>query len=1153
MKTYRALFVVSLAVLGAVLLVTLAEDQAPDAVLSESEDIVNPYPVEPPDMSKISVTAPDVEGYATVIGVAGAVEADAPVAVINLNARNVMTDTAGADGSFSAHLYAPPGSALIVKYEHPGGNRVRWFWQAAVSSIADATTENLNPLPGAILYVGQPAAGDGEVQPFYSVGANLSQSPRGWAGWWVSGTVETYPGSTGMGLRVLPGEPITVTGRLRVTSPALNCTGIPNYTLFTTEAGLRYIFDGQGRAEPWGMWFEGFLTTPTGLPIEHEARGEVVDVGLSLTFTHQTCVSQHAFDGSFSVVFTVPIDLPEGVYRPEADLILADVPLGSGVPVAVVWNAFAERIVGLPTLVLGDAAQPRLPLVLFGDELLNGNRGVQALEDVGHYQMVTRVLYPPRQVIVPRLDERTGQPILYQMEPYSNWLSSTDRRLPNPPHIPLLLPSGQLTIEVHKPDSGVDTLGPAPIRQSSARTPTTPGGADIDQGTGHIGDLYQLRTMDDSFTYSFNQYGLHTILVQGVVFDVYGNPYTIHSTYEVLVARTLDLDPAQLPTTPYVQGDAFAPGLHVFPPFPADVHIQVVHMPYSDPGQAITYTVSGQANRFGYFQPPTGTEIRFNSPGEFRVDMRASFTDPNGTLWAGSVAWGNVVEGPSSLIEAHGRRGMDYQNPPIDDMPAWFLNKNLPADKFGIENYYPYFSGDIHWGDETPDVPWKGDSIHSILTLKDLTGASQTIYNLLRSHFPRNRNGYRWPPVTINLTGLNQRIAIGEAPLFITTRNGIDPAVDPADIDLWGYWYGSSERPDVHVREILSEDNMGTAYWRFNDTYGYQIGEPANGDHPGDIKWEFGGLVLRTITDTNPINEYAIYSSLWVLLPHNDPNGARVTAPFQGTVGGINSGPIMTLLGEEIDMLFLPKGVRPGDVLELGNTISFSGHVGPPLDSRVEVTITSPTGVQRSRTWHANKIGWLYDPTFDFIANEVGRWTVDVFVEHDRPYLPTGVTPHSHNTGTVLGTSGRYEFYVVEPGSPRLYLTSPQPGFITWASGHIQPVLIHGVVPVGTQAIHYTIHDKGVVMAQGTVIPSLSGDFTVAYDAVGLHADFPMLSLTAHEGIWEGLSDEVTISLLAVGSELLRANTVTLIGEEVFIFSGPPEVNFGVAVPLIRR
>jgi hypothetical protein len=278
---------------------------------------------------------------------------------------------------------------------------------------------------------------------------------------------------------------------------------------------------------------------------------------------------------------------------------------------------------------------------------------------------------------------------------------------------------------------------------------------------------------------------------------------------------------------------------------------------------------------------------------------------------------------------------------------------------------------------------------------------------------------------------------------------------------------------------------------------------------------------------------------LWVLLPHGDPVGARVTPPFQFAAGGMNGGPILTLNGQEIDMLFLPKGVRPGDVLEVGDTVSFSGHVGPPLDSRVDVIITSPSGVPHMRSWHANKIGWLYDPTFDFIANEAGRW----------PYLPTGLTPASHNTGTVLGTDGQYEFYVVEPYSPRLLLTSPRPGFIDWPNGQIEPIHIQGFAPAGTTVVYCTIHDKGIVMRQGSVIPNASGAFTVIYDAEMLHQIFSMISLTAYEGKWEGLADEVTINLLAVGSPLgPRAATVTLIGEEIFLKAAQ-----SVYLPLVRR
>jgi len=188
------------------------------------------------------------------------------------------------------------------------------------------------------------------------------------------------------------------------------------------------------------------------------------------------------------------------------------------------------------------------------------------------------------------------------------------------------------------------------------------------------------------------------------------------------------------------------------------------------------------------------------------------------------------------------------------------------------------------------------------------------------------------------------------------------------------------------------------------------------------------------------------------------------------------------------------------------------------------------------------------------VADEVGRWTVDIFVEHDRPYPPNGVTPQSHNTGTVLGTNGQFEFYVVEPDSPALYISSPQPGFIVWPSSGIEPIPIEGRAPPGTTAVYYTIHDKGIVMGQGSVPPGPGGFFSLSYDAKALHDDFPMLSLTAHEGRWEGLADEVSIHLLAVGAETPRAASVTLIGEEVFVQSGEdPGGIYPVYLPLVLK
>lgn len=1091
-----------------------------------------PFPADPPRADRITIGAPDVEGYATVTGAPGSVLPFSGVAIVNLSALNLAVTHSDDEGGFSARLFAPPGSSLWIKYD-PDATRTNQMWVDAHDPAKEPA--DLYDV-GTILTVGTPGTPSERRQQFASVGAFRGEE-RDWAGWWLSGTLTVPIGGTGPGLEVSRGDQVRLVATLRMSSSELECSGVPQYTP-RLDVELRHLFDAGGWTEEGQVWFNADLFTPTGLPIEREGSVEARGVA-SVTCPVLTCVNPHAVQGQVDVTFEVPHDLPDGTYGVFARVDQGGMPMASDVPLTVVWYHDDTSVATLPLLKVGSTAAARIPWVLLADYPLNGHRGVVAWEDSGHYGLPTRPIYPPEHVVVPRLDERSGQPIAYHLEPGSNWLSSTDRRLPCPPTIPLALPSGTLTVRVRRPDGVVDTLGPAPIRQSSVRTPTTPGGAALDDGTGHIGDLFHLATLDGRFAYTFTQDGPHVIVLDGEVRDMFGNTYAIAGIYDVDVARILDLDPAQLPTTPYKQGDAFAPGLHLYPPVPADVTIKLVQMPNSDPARAVTRTISGKANRFGYFQPAVGTDIRLSAAGEFRVDYTAVYTAPGGTRWAGSLTWGNVIEGASPQLEAHGRRGMDYHQDRIDDMPAWFEVFDLPAEKVGIEIYYPYLSGDVHWGNEDR-AP--GDSIHTIITVKDLTGSRQTIYNAIRASWPRARSSFRWPPDDTSAAGLEKRLAVGEAPLVLTTSSGKDASIAPQEIDQWGYWYGSSERPDVHVRELISEDNMGTAYWRFNDTYGYQIGEPADGDHPGDIKWEFGGAVLRV--PSRGIAEYAIYSSFWVLLPHGDVVGARVTPPFQDATGAsINGGPLLTLKGQDIDMLFLPKGVRPGDVLEVGDIVAFSGHVGPPLDSRVAVTITSPSGIVRARTWHANKIGWLYDPGFDFAADRAGRWTVDLSVLHDRPYVGNGVTPLSHNRGTVLGTNGRYEFYVVARGSPRLFILNPPSGFLRWLvgvegmTGRIQPIEIRGIAPPSTTAVRYTIHDKGVVMGQGSVTPDSGGAFAITYDARALHEEFSMLSLTAHEGLWEGLANEVSINLLAIGAQAPQGNTVTLIGEEVFVGS----------------
>ncbi|GEM_PF-576469 len=1087
--------------------------------------------ITPPVAALITISSPDQDGHATVEGVAGAVLPYASVWVENLNARNVVLADADAQGTFQAELFAPPGSSVLVKVD-PTGEETRRLYNSIRSGCADSGSE-INPLWGTIIPVEHSPEETAFGAPFSAVGS-IRECVQ-WAGWWIDGTLEVYSFGLGADPAASPGDTGRIHGTLRIVSSAMDTASIGSIGT-NLYFNLRRLFDADGTPAAWWMWFNSFVFTPTGLPIEVESHGGSYHIGHAEISGFRR-ISDRCAEADFSAEISIPNWVDPGRYEPIVYLEGGSVPLGIGEACVNTWYHW-DSLSFLPKITVGEVDEPHIPWTLFGDVPVNGDRGITAREDAGDFVMPNRVVTPTHLPVIPPTDEVTGAPISYRLDLGSHWISASERRTPCPPHIPFAFPSGELTVRISKPDGTAETLGPAPIRQALSTTPTTWGGEPIDAGTGQIADLYHISTMDDRFRYSFDQWGDYSLTFTGSIDDIYGTTYPIESTFDFVVARVLDLDPAQLPTTPYVVGDSFAPGLHLFPAVPAEVEIRLTHLPDSDPDRAIVHTIKGRANLFGVFAPPSSEAFRFSQPGEYRVDYTATYHEEDGTLWTGTMTWGTVVADRNPPFEAHGRRGMDYHtNGRIDDMPAWFEVFDLPQEKVGIENYYPYFSGDVHWGNED-EAP--GDSIHSLISIKDTT-SDERYYDILRSAWARNVTGYRNPPDDPpTYAGLEKRIDVGEAPLFITTFDGTDPRDYPERIDLWSYWYGSSERPDVRVREIISVDNMGTAYWRFNDTYGYQIGESAEGDLPGDLKWEFGGAVFR-VPDED-IAEYAVYSSLWVLLPHNDPIGARVTPPFQDATGAsINGGPIMTLLGEDIDMLFLPKGLRPGDVLEVGDTISFGGHVGPPLDSRVEVTITSPSGVERSRSLRANEIGWIYDPSFDFSANEHGRWSVSVFVEHDRPYVGNGVIPQSHNTGTVLGTSGDFSFYVVPKGSAPLTITSPNPGRLPWPQGErdmgnrIRPIVIRGQVPAGTDVVHVTVHDKGVVMAQKAITPQGNGSFAYTYDAKQLQRSFPFLSLTAHEGFWEGLADEVTISFLAEGGANAQAAVITLIGEEVFL------------------
>ena len=86
----------------------------------------------------------------------------------------------------------------------------------------------------------------------------------------------------------------------------------------------------------------------------------------------------------------------------------------------------------------------------------------------------------------------------------------------------------------------------------------------------------------------------------------------------------------------------------------------------------------------------------------------------------------------------------------------------------------------------------------------------------------------------------------------------------------------------------------------------------------------------------------------------------------------------MTLMGEDIDLFFHPGGIRPGTILEVGDTASFAGQLAPTLATEVSIEVTSPGGSKTQINGISNKIGYFYAPESDIVVDEPGVWTAKV-------------------------------------------------------------------------------------------------------------------------------------------------------------------------------
>ncbi|HVT44325.1 MAG TPA: hypothetical protein VMT00_08035, partial [Thermoanaerobaculia bacterium] len=920
-------------------------------------------PKHAPRRDRIAISAAGENFDVTLTGAAGASEPLSAVSVLNLMTGQMSYTVSAADGSFSLRMFGAPGSTLVVRHDPTG-------WYSALGP------QHVVGLPATYLHIsgGTENAFSAVMvldEFFLQPGSALTTAIYGTRDVGQVVVTGSFPSRQWQ-----PGQTVSMSGKVLLFSKNLG-SDVSNVRI-TGNFGLIVRFDRDGMERQTEREFHSTDFTPTGLPIERYRNfAHAVEMNISAP----RATGSGRAEADWSLELPIPPNMADGMWQPSIRVAAQGVPTEARVLDGYLSIPSNADTPSLPLVTVGSPNPPRLFWALGLDEFDNGIRGTMAREDAGLCNLANHVLVQPSFFLY-RWKDHDGEPIRYRLEPFLPLSAEEGGTRP-----PIAFQDGSLTVRVHRPDGGVDDLGTAALVQFQNRMPLTRADFRPSLGTAGYSLQFEMTTLDPRFEYAFTRSGLHRVEMRGTMTDAWGTVYEGGGTYEVIAGQPLDIDAAVIPGTPMFDGSSLNTTVHLSPPVPADVEIHVRHVPFSDPVRAIDEVFHVRANRFGYAHAPP---FVLRDHGEFRVDIKATYVDSAGVMWAGSTRWGSVVETSDSPIITHGRRGFDGA-PEIGQQ--WFGFKD-DGQQPGDHVMYPFHSGDVMWMEDSDRFSGLADS--PIASLQDPTGFIAQ----------RVRDGPR--PQNFSPVPIEDRIAAGEIPIFTTDPHDANLTHEPPS--QWGYAYLYAERPSVRVREIITEDFAHASYWRFRDNYHFQLGNGINGDLPNDFKFQFAGAVWRE----PGFQYYGAYASLFVLVPELDPAGGRIMPPFQGNGGGPDGGPLFRLKGRDIDLFFHPTAVRPGTILHRGAIASFAGYSAPTLPSKIEIVVTSPSGRVRTIAGQANRIGWFYDPSQDFTAGESGVWKARVRIVFDGR-TSAGQVTEPFPAGDALGSrEGEFYFYVVD-------------------------------------------------------------------------------------------------------------------------------------------
>ena len=172
-------------------------------------------------------------------------------------------------------------------------------------------------------------------------------------------------------------------------------------------------------------------------------------------------------------------------------------------------------------------------------------------------------------------------------------------------------------------------------------------------------------------------------------------------------------------------------------------------------------------------------------------------------------------------------------------------------------------------------------------------------------------------------------------------------------------------------------------------------------------------------------------------------------------------------------MFFLPLGVRPGMILEVGDVFRMADPIMPTLPSAVSYTVISPDGQEQVFDGRANAIGYYYDPDDDFTVDQPGLWTVRLTITHDG-LTSAGLMEEPYPTGGVLAPDeDTFIFVVSDPLTTTLAIRTDLDELTaeSWYCHDVQESYFEAELPTSMEVerAHITVTIPGTVLVDEDV------------------------------------------------------------------------------------